>query len=254
MKRLPLLIVSVAVLALAACNKKAADTPAGAGKESGAPIAVARPANGDWSTVTTPSAAGGFILGDPNAKVKLIEYGSMTCPHCAAFDKLGAKPLIDNYVKAGTVSWEYRNYVRDPLDITAALVARCNGAQSFFGLTRAFYASQRDWFAKLQTVPQDQMKALEGLPPAQLFPAYARLAGFPEFAALRGVPVGKTNACLADQTQVTKLVQMNSDAEAQYSIPGTPTFILNGTVVDLGSVTEEQVWPALETKLKAAIG
>jgi protein-disulfide isomerase len=54
-------------------------------------------------------------LGNPNAKVKLVEFGSLTCPHCAEFEHQGGKALVDNYVKKGLVSWEFRNFVRDPL-------------------------------------------------------------------------------------------------------------------------------------------
>ena len=58
-------------------------------------------------------------MGNPNAKVKLVEFGSLTCPHCAEFEEEGGKALIENYVKTGQVSWEFRNFVRDPFDITA---------------------------------------------------------------------------------------------------------------------------------------
>ncbi|MCA1653629.1 MAG: thioredoxin domain-containing protein [Sphingomicrobium sp.] len=244
MNKLCLLFAASAILASGACDAKKGQSAASSG-----PVAAVKAPNGDWSQVTTPTAAGGFVMGNPSAKVKLIEYGSLTCPHCGEFDKVGAKPLIDNYVKSGKVSWEFRNFVRDPYDIAASLVARCNGARSFFGLTRAFYSSQRDWIGKLQAVPPAQLQALENMPPQQQFLTIGRLAGFPQFAALRGVPVAKTNACLANQAQVTKLVQMNSDAVSQYNIPGTPTFILNGTMLD-----NTATWEALEPKLKAAVG
>lgn len=244
MKKLSLLLAVGAILASGACDAK---KKAGAAEAAG-PVAAVKAPNGDWSQVTTPSQAGGFVMGNPNAKVKLIEYGSMTCPHCGEFDKVGAKPLIDNYVKSGKVSWEFRNFVRDPYDIAASLVARCNGPRSFFGLTRAFYASQRDWIGKLQAVPPVQLKALEGMPPQQQFVAIGRLANFPEFAAMRGVPAAKVNSCLANQNDVTKLVQMNSDAVSQYNIPGTPSFILNGSLLD-----ETATWEALEPKLKTAV-
>lgn len=247
MNKIHLLFAATVILASGACDAKKGSAGAAAATNGG-PVAAVRAPNGDWSQVTTATPAGGFMMGNPNAKVKLIEYGSLTCPHCGEFDKVGAKPLIDNYVKSGKVSWEFRNFVRDPYDIAASLVARCNGARSFFGLTRAFYASQRDWVGKLQAVPPAQLQALESMQPQQQFPTIGRLAGFPQFAALRGVPVGKTNACLANQAEVTKLVQMNSDAGTQFNIPGTPTFILNGTMLD-----QTATWEALEPKLKAAV-
>jgi protein-disulfide isomerase len=246
MKTLPLILAASALLATGACNKKAATTTAATSEPT---VAVTPPADGDWSQVTTPSTAGGFIMGNPNAKVKLVEYGSMTCPHCGEFDKVGAKPLIDNYVKNGKVSWEFRNFVRDPYDLAASLVARCNGPKSFFGLTRALYAAQPEWVGKLQKVSQAQMEALQKLPPQQQFVQIGALTGFPEFAALRGVPTAKANACLADDKEVSKLVQMNGDAVSQYNIPGTPSFLINGSLLD-----ETATWELLEPKLKAAIG
>ena len=53
------------------------------------------------SSAKTPE--GGFLMGNPNAKVKLVEFGSLTCPHCAEFEEQGGKPLVDNYVKKGLV-------------------------------------------------------------------------------------------------------------------------------------------------------
>ena len=49
------------------------------------------------------------MMGNPNAKVKLIEIGSLTCPHCREFDEKGVPTLIDKYVKTGQVSWEFRH-------------------------------------------------------------------------------------------------------------------------------------------------
>lgn len=211
------------------------------------PVAAAKIT--DWSKVASATAAGGFVMGNPAAKVKLIEYGSLTCPHCAEFDEKGVPALLANYVKDGKVSWEFRNFVRDPFDLSASLVARCNGEKSVFGMTRALYAAQPEWVAKLQAVPPAQLEALSKLPPAQQFPAYAKLAGFAQFAAMRGIPAAKTEACLVDTKQVDRLVQMNSDAVSQYNIPGTPTFLLNGSVVP-----DTATWALLEPKLKAALG
>jgi protein-disulfide isomerase len=88
-----------ASFATAACNaEKGADKGAAA---SGPVKPVAPPENGDWTTIVSQTAEGGFLMGNPNATVKIVEFGSMTCPHCAEFDAEGAKPLIDNYVKAG---------------------------------------------------------------------------------------------------------------------------------------------------------
>ncbi|MBA3667701.1 MAG: thioredoxin domain-containing protein [Sphingomonas sp.] len=248
-----LIIAASAILASAACNAEKGAKATGPGPEVTAK-AVPAPNNGDWSAIVSKTAEGGFIMGNPNAKVKLVEYGSMTCPHCAAFDEAGTKPLIDNYVKKGLVSFEFRNYVRDQFDLTASLIARCGGESSFFGLTRNLYADQSNWIGKLQAADQAQMQALEAMAPAQKFSTIADLAGLKQFASLRGVPRAKADACLADEAAVNQLVQINSDAITQYpKFPGTPTFIINSAMVELGPVTEAQVWPTLETKIKEAL-
>ena len=71
---------------------------------------------------------------------------------------------------------------------------------------------------------------------------------------MRGVPEAKSNKCLTNTAEVDRLVQMTSDATTQYpDFPGTPTFIINGKMVELGPVTAAQVWPTLESKLKDAL-
>ena len=242
-----LVLAGAALVTLGACNGDKASTNATASSNIVA-TPVAAPNNGDWSTVVSQTPEGGFVMGNPNAKVKLIEYGSLTCPACAAFAEQGEKPLVDNYVKKGLVSFEFRNFVRDPYDITAALISRCGGASSFFGLTRAFYASQQDWMGKIQTADPAQMEALQSQGPQAQFKALSTLAGFPAFASMRGVPKAKTEACLADPAAASQLVQMNSDAVANHNVQGTPTFILNGATLEGASQ-----WPLLEPKIKEAL-
>jgi protein-disulfide isomerase len=239
-----------ASFATAACNaEKTADKTAA---NSGPVKPVTPPANGDWTTVVSQTAAGGFLMGNPNAAVKVVEFGSMTCPHCAEFDAEGVKPLIDNYVKTGKVSLEFRNFVRDPFDVAASLIARCGGTTSFFGLTRGLYADQRDWVSKIQTADPAAMQRIQSLPPQQQFGEIAKIAGFQDWAAMRGLSPEKTAACLANQSEVDRLVQMQNDAVSTYDIPGTPAFLLNNEMVTIepGSTP----WQQLEAKIKSALG
>ena len=247
-----LICAVAAVMTTAACNKgkesTSTDTSAAAYKP------VPPPADGDWSGIVTPTPAGGFMMGNPVAKVHLIEYGALSCPHCRAFDEIGVTPLIDTYVKTGKVSYEFRNYLLSALDLAPSLIARCNGPKSFFPLTRALYKDQLNWAGKVQAVPQEQLAGLQNLPPNQVGLAVAKFAGLQQWAAMRGVPEAKSTECLSNAKEVDRLVQMTSDATTQYpDFPGTPTFIINGKMVELGRVTEAEVWPALESKLKGAL-
>lgn len=243
------LLATAAVLASAACNaQKGHDTPAAGASNVLTPVKP--PANGDWSTVFSDTSAGGILMGNPNAKVKLVELGSLTCPHCRAFEEEGAEPLINNYVKSGKVSYEFRNYVRDPFDIAAALIARCNGAKSFFPLIRAIYDAQPQWIAKIQAAPQGQLEALQNLPPDKQFLEIAKLADLQKLGAMRGVPSAKSTHCLTNQAKVDQLVQMNSDATTDFpEMPGTPTFVINGKMLDKAAT-----WDLLEPQIRKALG
>jgi protein-disulfide isomerase len=239
-----------ASFATVACNaEKGADKSAAA---SGPVKPVAPPKNGDWTTIVSQTTAGGFLMGNPNAAVKIVEFGSMTCPHCAEFDAEGVKPLIDKYVKTGKVSYEFRNFVRDPFDVAASLVARCGGPTSFFGLTRGLYTDQRNWVSKIQGADPNAMQQIQSLPPQRQFGEIARIAGLQDWAAMRGLPTEKSAACLSNQAEVDRLVQMQNDAVSAYEIPGTPSFLLNGELVKIepGSTP----WQQVEPKIKSALG
>jgi protein-disulfide isomerase len=250
MKPTKFLACAIALVAVAGCNSKQGDAA------TNAPVKIAQvkpPKGGDWSDVVNATPAGGFMMGNPNAKVKLIEYGSLTCPHCREFDETGVTPLINTYVKSGQVSYEFRNYVRDAFDLTASLIARCNGAKSFFPLARALYKDQPNWEGKIQTIPQDQASALQNLPPNQQFLKIAQLLGFQDWAALRGIPQAKTTQCLTNENAVNQLVQMNSDATTQFpDFQGTPTFIINGKMLSMQG--NAPAWDQLKAALNKAIG
>lgn len=245
--RISALFLASAALLATACNAEKGTSNTASGPEvTAAPVPA--PNNGDWSTIVTKTPEGGFLMGNPNAKVKLVEFGSMTCPHCAEFEEQGGKALIDNYVKKGLVSWEFRNFVRDPLDMTATLLARCGGEANFFGMTRTLFHDQKNWFDKVQSADQAQLQALQTMPPAQQFSTMADLAGLKTFAAQRGVPRAKADQCLANQAEIDALVQMNSDAVSTYSIPGTPAFLINNSLAE-----QTSSWEALEPKIKEAL-
>lgn len=216
--------------------------------------AVAKPAKAapsrDWTHVVAATSTGSFVLGNPKAKVKLVEYGSLTCPHCRAFDAEGVPTLLGKYVKSGQVSWEFRNYVRDPVDLTAGLIARCNGAKDFFPLTRALFKDQGVWFGKAVATPEDQLKRLADLPPQQQFAETAKIAGLDAWAVAHGLPAAKTHQCLTNVAAVNQLVKMTAAATDEHpDFKGTPTFLINGAMVQ-GAYG----WSSLEPDLKAAVG
>jgi protein-disulfide isomerase len=138
--------------------------------------------------------------------------------------------------------------VRDPFDMTATLLARCGGEANFFGMTRTLFHDQKNWTGKIQAADPAQLQALQAAPPAQQFSTIADLAGLKTFAAQRGVPRAKADQCLGNEAEINALVQMNSDAVSSFSIPGTPSFLINGTLAE-----QTATWETLEPKIKEAL-
>jgi len=241
----------VATLTLVACNKN--NQASGGGNATAnetVQITMANPPpGGTWADVVNATSAG-FMMGNPNAKVKLVEIGSLFCPVCKRFEDQGVPTLINKYVKSGQVSWEFRPYIiHGPIDMAANLIARCNGAKTFFPLAQALYKDQEPLLAKFEATPQDKIAQVQNLPVGQEFGAIASLMGLQDWAAARGVPQAKSNQCLSDQKLIDDEVQRTSNVNSQYpDFVGTPSFIINGTMLK-----ETSSWDKLEPQLEAAL-
>jgi protein-disulfide isomerase len=244
---------AVAVLALAACNKNKDQTQGAAAANEKVTITQANPPpGGTWADVVNETSAGGYLMGNPNATVKLLEVGSLSCPHCQKFEEEGVPPLVDKYVKTGKVSWEFRPYIiHGPIDMAANLVIRCNGLKTFFPLSQALYKDQPLWLAKVEAAPQDKLAALQSLPTNQMFVQMASLLGLQDWAAARGVPQAKSNQCLSDQKMIDREVQVSSDVNAAFpDFYGTPSFIINGKLQPREVASWDKLEPLLQDALK----
>jgi protein-disulfide isomerase len=207
------------------------------------PIAMVAAAQ-DWGATITATPAGSYIHGNPKAKVKLVEYISYTCSHCAHFIGEASAPL-DTRVKSGSTSVELRHAVRDPLDLTAAILARCAGPKQFHGNTRAIMAAQPAWLEKgaaWQTANAEPMKTMSISARLQ---GYATGSGLIALMKARGLSETKAKACLANANEHKVL---SAQAKAAFeTIRGTPSFTINGVVAP-----ETHDWTRLEPQLTAA--
>jgi protein-disulfide isomerase len=238
--RLILLALPLA-LGLTSCGKK--DDASGGTAASATPIAkIAAPAGKAWTDMISTTPDGGYVMGNPNAPLKLIEYGSLTCPHCAVFATEGFPKLRDSYVADGRVSIEFRNFVRDKFDTTMAMLTRCGPPESFFALTEQVFANQKDIFKGLDALQSDP--TINTLPEDKLFPVLATKAGLVDFFAARGVAKDQAMACLAKTQTATDLAAGVQKATDQFNIQGTPSFILNGKNVEVA--TWEELEPILQ--------
>ncbi|WP_052134354.1 DsbA family protein [Sphingomonas sp. 37zxx] len=191
----------------------------------------------DWRTAIRQTTDGAYVIGNPAAKVKLVEYLSYTCPHCAAFVAESKPELLDGMVRRGSVSVELRHAVRDGLDLSAAMLVRCTGPANFVASHNAVFAGQDAMLAKAQAYR-----------PAPNTPEATQLLGLADATGLTALvrPRLKTQpqACLAATADRTKLIAM---AEAAFAkIQGTPSFEVNGTLVPGND------WASLKPRLLAA--
>ncbi len=232
-----------AALVLTGCGKKDADSGNSA---SAVPTSPAAPYGGqDWTETVVKTAEGGYRMGKPDAPVKLVEYASMTCPHCRDFTKAGSTIIKEQYVKSGKMSWEYRNFVLNPLDVAATLVARCQGPDTFFPFIEQLYATQTEWVGKFNSVDEKELQRVGTLPQDEQFVKLVELSGLGDFFKTHGVPADKIKACLTDKSALAELLKMRDHGANEEKVDGTPNFFIDGE-------RQEGVydWPGLETKLR----
>jgi protein-disulfide isomerase len=212
-----------------------------------APAGKAAPARVDWARNVVATPEGGFRMGNPAARVKLVEYGSLTCGHCANFARSGMASLVGTYVRSGKVSYEYRNFILNGLDVAATLVARCGGPGRFFPVADKLYATQGQWMGRITDLTGAQKAQLKALPENQRLGRMAEFAGIPQIAAQYGIATAQARRCLSDQAALGRLSKMAEAAHAQ-GVEGTPTFFFNGA--NIGTHT----WATLEPILREGAG
>jgi protein-disulfide isomerase len=210
--------------------------------------AAPRTAAVDWTRVVTATPDGGFRMGNPNAKVALVEYFSFTCPHCAAFAGEAYGPLTQKYVRAGQVSFELRPALRDPMDLTAALTARCVSPQGYFGAVEDIMAAQADWETKAADWVGAHTDDLTGPNKVAATRSLVTAAGLDGIVGKHGVAAAAIGACLNDKASQSALERTTNDAWNVRKIGGTPGFLINNALQ-----SDVFGWSALEPKIQAAL-
>jgi protein-disulfide isomerase len=202
------------------------------------------PAARDWRTAVGMLPSGAYSIGNPAAKVTLVEYLSYTCPHCAHFVAEAKVPLHDDLVRRGAVRVEFRHAVRDPLDMAATLLARCAGARGFTGASDAIFAAQASWFNQGAQWWQANGATLKAQPQLVQLKGAANGSGLAQLMRGRGMSAAAINQCFAAPADLKRVEAMTKAAWA--AIQGTPSFVIDGKPVDARD------WAGLEPQLRAA--
>ncbi len=203
---------------------------------------VAATAPRPWTAVATPVASGSYLIGNPKARVKLVEYVSYTCPHCAHFEK-EADATLDAVVRSGSTSVEIRNQVHDGIDLAAATLARCAGAAAFPKVHAAFFARQEQWYERAAAWAEGNRERVKSWPQLAQLSAVAEGAGLPAIAREAGAPAAAIAACFANDAAVKRTIAVS---EATSKVQGTPAFEINGRLI------QNVGWAELQPQLRAA--
>jgi protein-disulfide isomerase len=150
-------------------------------------------------------AKGDMALGKADAPVTVIEYASMTCPHCAHFHNETMEAFKEKYVDTGKVRLIFREFPFDGLALRASMLARCAGPDRYFAMLGVLFQQQRQW-----TTAKDPMAALA------------------QIGRLGGVSPEKFQACMKDEELQNAIVQSRLDAQKKHDVDSTPTFIIDG--------------------------
>lgn len=229
-------------LALTACG----DSPTDGEIAEGEPIAaIAAPDGTEWASTGTVSEYDGYVMGNPDAPIKLVEYASLTCGACAAFSGDAAGPMHDKYVKSGVVSYEIRNQIHNGIDLTLARLVRCGQPENFHPLAEQVWSNLNAVLQRAQANPA-ALEAAMSLPEDQRFVAVGEASGLFDFFAARGISRNQASACLADNASVQAIAERSESQSEEFNVTGTPTFFVNGVRVEGTS------WDVVEPILQRA--
>jgi protein-disulfide isomerase len=250
--KMRILTASFAALSLASCGGGGSSSSTGNTTAAAPVAATAAPAGKNWVDTVVKVDDYGYRMGNPDAPIKIIEFGSRACPFCAMFDAEGAPKLKEGYIKTGKVSWEFRDYpIHGALDVAPILLGHCVEPEAFFPVLEQMMANQQTLLANERAVSA-QVQAMGNPTPQQMATAYADGLGYTSFVKQRGLTEAKARACLADQKGYDTLTKATAKANSDYNVSSTPSFVLNGEMIPLSNT--DAAWPQLEAAIKRAGG
>jgi protein-disulfide isomerase len=147
-----------------------------------------------------------IVIGSANAPNTIVEYASMTCPHCAQFQTEVFPELKKKFIDTGKARYMLREFPLDNLAAAASMLARCSGNDRYYPLVDAMFATQASW-------------AVPGVDAKDKLLQIARQAGMSR---------EEFDKCLTDKDLFSKIVQTRQIANGKFQVDATPTFFING--------------------------
>jgi protein-disulfide isomerase len=162
----------------------------------------------DMAELMQPGPMGEKTLGDPNAPVKIVEYASMTCTHCAHFHEVTYPGLKEKYIDTGKVYFVFREFPLDPVATAAFMLARCVPENQYFTFVSAMFKNQKLW-----AFTDD------------------RIGGLTKMAKQAGLSQEKFEQCLTNQELLEGVNSVKQRGAETFNVDSTPTFFINGEIV-----------------------
>lgn len=166
------------------------------------------------------------ILGKPDAPITIVEYASLTCPHCAHFDEATLPEVKKDWLDTGKAKLVFRHFPFDRAALAAAKVAECGGPEKFFSFLDVLFRQQENW-------ARSDFEA-----------------NLIRIAKLGGLSEDKVQACLKDEKLANKIVAMRLQGEKELGVNSTPTFFINGKKI-VGAEPYDTFKQALEAAEKS---
>jgi protein-disulfide isomerase len=188
-----------------------------------APLALADPT---VEELMRPGPLPDLVLGKADAPVTIVEYASMTCPHCAHFHKTTYPALKSKYIDTGKVRFIFREFPLDELAVAASMLARCAGGDKAIALIDVLFASQDKWTVR------NPLPALLQI---------AKQAGFTQ---------ASFDECLKDQKLYNNIMAVRERGSKEFKVESTPTLFVNGKM-QKGGVSIEELDKVIEPLLKS---
>lgn len=197
----------------------------------------------NWNTAVVESNQG-HVIGNPEARTTLAEYISYTCPHCAQFSVEGDPVIKLAFVHQGNLKLEIRHLLRDPIDLTAAMLAHCGDAAKFPLNHAAFMSTQARWLDVARKANAAQVQRWSAPDHSAARRAIAADMGFYELMAGRGYDRPAIDRCLNDEAKANAMAKASAADVQRLGLQGTPSFVLDGKLLD-----GVHSWAALEPHL-----
>ena len=179
----------------------------------------------DSRIVDTIEALESKSMGEEKAPVKIIEFASLTCGHCAKFHNEVFPLIKENYIDKGKIFFTYNDFPLDKFALKASVVARCSGNKKFFSFLKVLYNKQKDW-----TRTQDPFKSLL------------------KIDKIGGLKNDEIKVCVGNKSIEDGLLKQRLQSTKVYDIKATPTLYINGEKYD-GDLTFE----ALKLKIDSLL-